>query len=127
MKRMDVDEKDKDQFMKTMISLLKELQINSNYEKGLVPIQKNLSLNQLKLTKNLILLHQTIQTQTFTWYTPIRSVKKWKLWCASLSVNPLTSVMWTLYSDLPTGNDRQAQIDGNPVPLIWTQPIARPS
>jgi hypothetical protein len=35
--------------------------------------------------------------------------------------------MWTLISDLPTGNERQSQIDGNRVPLIWTQPINAPN
>jgi len=35
--------------------------------------------------------------------------------------------MWTLYCDLPTGVERQAQIDSNRVPLVWTQPISQPA
>jgi len=35
--------------------------------------------------------------------------------------------MWTLFSDLPTGNERQAQIDDQRLPLVWTQPINSPN
>jgi hypothetical protein len=129
MDNMDVDEKDLACLMKKMIMQVKGLQLSSNYEKGLVPIQKDLgNFPQLKLTKNLVILHQTTQSQTFNWPTAIRSVKKWKLWNTYLTnIGSNTSTMWVLFSDLSTGNERQAQNDATRLPIVWTQPIQTPS